>query len=77
MGDEKPRKLRRSSQPNFSCSMDPDEKIILQAKRADVGLSWEMFMHYIVEIIKPIKTVEDLINLKNISQTELKKNDKR
>ena len=56
--------------------MDPDEKIILQAKRADVGLSWEMFMHYIVEIIKPIKTVEDLINLKNISQTELKKNDK-
>ena len=52
--------------------MDPDEKRVFLAKREDTKLSWEMFMHYIVEIIKPIRDVEDLIKLKNAAQ-ELKK----
>ena len=57
---------------NFSCAMDPDEAKILRIKRADMGVSWEQFMHYMVEIIKPIQDLEELINVKNNIQ-ELKK----
>jgi len=56
--------------------MDLDDRRILRAKRADVGINWEEFMHLIVEIIKPVKSVEDLVDLKRLSQAELKKNDK-
>lgn len=64
--------MRIDAKTNFSCAMDPDEKRVLLAKREDTKLSWELFMHYIVEIIKPVRDVEDLIKLKNAAQ-ELKK----
>lgn len=64
--------MRTTTKTNFSCAMDPDELKVLKAKREDTGLSWEMFMHYIVEIVKPVRDVEDLIKLKNNAQ-ELKK----
>lgn len=64
--------MRMSAKNNFTCAMDPDELKVLRAKREDTGLSWELFMHYIVEIVKPIRDVEDLINLKNAAR-ELKK----
>jgi len=52
--------------------MDPDELKVLKAKREDMGLSWEQIMHYLVEIVKPLRDVEDLIYVKNNVQ-ELKK----
>ena len=58
---------------NFSCSMDPDEVKILQIKREDMGHSWEGFMHYIVEIVEPLRDVEDLIYLKNNVHELMKK----
>lgn len=73
MGDGKPKKLRRSSQPNFSCLMYPDDLKILRAKREDIGLNWDEFMRNIVEIIKPVRSVDDLVDLKRISKKELKK----
>jgi len=64
--------LRMTSKTNFSCAMDPDELKVLKAKREDMGLSWEQIMHYLVEIVKPLRDVEDLIYVKNNVQ-ELKK----
>ena len=61
---------------NFTCAMDPDEVKILREKRKDLGVSWEEFWHIMIGIIKPLRDVEDLINLKNTVQ-ELKDNEKR
>ena len=63
--------MKMDTRTNFSCGMDPDEKKILRAKREDMGISWEKFMHYIVEIVKPIRNLEELIELRN--DQELKK----
>ena len=76
MGDKTPRKLRKDSQPNFSCIMDPDDLKIFRTKKADVGLKWEEFMHIVTEIIKPIRSVEDLVDLKRLSQREMRKDGK-
>ena len=56
--------------------MDLDDRRILRAKRIDIGINWQEFMHLVVEIIKPINSVEDLVDLKRLSQMEMKKNDK-
>ena len=61
-----------TSKTNFSCAMDPDDLKVLKAKREDMGLPWEGFMHYIVEIVKPLRDIEDLIKVKNNVQ-EMKK----
>ena len=63
--------MKMDTRTNFSCGMDPDEKKILRAKREDMGIFWELFMHYIVEIVKPIRNLEELIELRN--DQELKK----
>jgi len=77
MTDNKSKKLRRDNKPNFSCSMNPDDKKILQSKREDTGLSWEGFFSFIVEIIKPVRSVDDFVDLKRMSQRELRRDDKR
>lgn len=64
--------MRMNTKTNFSCAMDPDDAKIFRAKREDMKMTWEQYMHYIVEIVKPIRDVEELINVKNNIQ-ELKK----
>lgn len=65
--------MRMTTKTNFSCVMDPDELKVLRAKREDMGLTWEGFFHYIVEIVKPVRNIEDLIELKNNVQEWKKK----
>ena len=64
------------AKPNFSCIMDPDDIKILRDKRKEMGITWEKFWHHVIELIKPVRDVEDLINLKNTVQ-ELKDDGKR
>lgn len=61
-----------NTKTNFSCAMDPDDIKILRAKREDTGLTWEDFMHYATEMLKPIHDIEDLINLKNHVKNHVK-----
>jgi hypothetical protein len=53
--------------------MNPDDKKILQSKREDTGLTWEAFFGFIVEIVKPVRSVDDLVDLKRMSKKELRK----
>ena len=50
---------------NFACAMDPDDAKILRDKRKEMGLSWGEFWHHMIELIKPVRDVEDFINLRN------------
>ena len=65
-----------NAKTNFACAMDPDDVKILRDKRKEMGLSWERFWHHVIELIKPVRDVEDLINLKNAVQESEKDNDK-
>ena len=57
--------MRMNTKTNFSCALDPDDKLILRAIRENTGMNWEAFLHHVVEMLKPVRDIEDLINLKN------------
>jgi hypothetical protein len=65
--------MRTVKGTKYSSDMDPDDRKKLRIIREDLGLSWVTFWHHVTEMLSGVKTLDDLILVKNVVKNTLSK----